>query len=199
MSITAALRQQDQVVQAPANVHGVEGRYASALYSAASKQGKLDQIGADMQTLDKALSSGTITSALKNPLLSAKEKSTIIDLIVEHLKLDATSGRFLQLLAENGQLGKMQRVFREFGTIMSAHRGEVICEVTSARPLDAAMLKDVEATLARFLKPKEKLVLHTKVDESILGGMIVSVGDRYADMSTRSKINLYERLVKDTI
>ena len=59
-----------------------------------------------------------------------------------------------------------------YGTLMAAHRGEVVCEVKTAKPLDAAMLKEVEGALKGFLKGNEKALINYSVDPSIIGGMV---------------------------
>lgn len=79
---------------------------------------------------------------------------------------------------------------------MAANRGEVVCEVTTAKPLDADSKGKLEATLKALVKAGQNIQLTTKVDPSIIGGMIVSVGDKYIDMSVSSKINKYTQLIK---
>lgn len=67
------------------------------------------------------------------------------------------------------------------------------------QPLDAASLKEVESALAGFLKKGQSLVLTTSVDPSIIGGMIVVIGDRYVDMSLSTKIQKYSELMQQAI
>ena len=59
-----------------------------------------------------------------------------------------------------------------FGTLMAAHRGEVVCSVTTAKPLDAAMKKEVEGAVKGFLKGNQKALINYSVDASIIGGMV---------------------------
>lgn len=82
---------------------------------------------------------------------------------------------------------------------MGAHRGELACEVTTAKPLDAAMQQELTAVLKSFVKSGQAIILTTKVDPTILGGMIVSIGDKYVDMSTAAKINKYTALIKAAV
>ncbi len=58
------------------------------------------------------------------------------------------------------------------------------------------MQKEVEGAIAGFLKQGEKSLIEYKVDPSIIGGMVVSVGDKYADMSMASKLKKYEDIIK---
>lgn len=100
-------------------------------------------------------------------------------------------------LAENGRMKRLDAVIEAYGKIMAAERGEIQCEVTTAKPLDAAQEKELEAALAGFTKKGEKILLTKKVDPSILGGMVVSVGDRFVDMSIAAKVKQYSQILKD--
>ena len=57
---------------------------------------------------------------------------------------------------------------------MAAHRGEVVCSVTTAKALDGAMKKDVEGAVKGFLKGKEKALISWSVDPNLIGGMVSS-------------------------
>ena len=78
----------------------------------------------------------------------------------------------LLALAENNRASYIGAVVNSYGTLMAAHRGEVVCQVTTAKPLDAAMLKEVEGALKGFLKGNEKALINYSVDPSIIGGMV---------------------------
>lgn len=65
--------------------------------------------------------------------------------------------------------------------------------------LDAATLKEVTAALSGFLQKGQSLKISTKVDPSIVGGLVVVLGDRYIDMSLASKIERYTTLLKQPV
>lgn len=69
----------------------------------------------------------------------------------------------------------------------------------SIQDLDAANKKELEAVLKGFLKKGETLKLSLKVDPTIIGGMIVSIGDKYVDMSIGSKIKKYTKLIEASV
>lgn len=81
---------------------------------------------------------------------------------------------------------------------MAANRGEVVCEVITAKPLDADTKNKLESALKGFLKKGQTILLTAKVDPSIIGGMVVSIGDKYVDMSVVSKIKKYTDLIQAT-
>lgn len=65
----------------------------------------------------------------------------------------------------------------------------------TAKELDASQKQKLEGVLKSFVKPNESVFITTKVDPSIIGGMIVSIGDRYVDMSVASKIKKYTDII----
>ena len=67
------------------------------------------------------------------------------------------------------------------------------------QPLESKESKDLEAALKGFLQKGESLLLETRVDPSIIGGMQVNIGDKYIDMSMASKIKAYSSLIRETL
>lgn len=61
------------------------------------------------------------------------------------------------------------------------------------------MKADLQKTLKAFAKKGENIILEMKVDPSIIGGMIVSIGDKYVDMSIASKIKKYSTLIQAAV
>ena len=114
----------------------------------------------------------------------------------DKMGMNALSKNLFLAMAENGRYAEFSSVVNAFGTIMAAHRGEVVCKVTTAKPLDANVKKEVESAISGFLKSGEKSLVSYEVDASIVGGMVVSIGDKFADMSILSKLNRYENIIR---
>merc|ERR1712080_692296 len=126
---------------------------------------------------------------LLDPSVSKGLKIDGINGVCKTLKVNDLSKNLLAALAENNR-------FTFISAVVAAHRGEVVCVVTTAKPLDAAMAKDVEAALGGFLKAGEKALISYTVDPAIVGGMVVSIADKFVDMSMISKLNKYSELIK---
>ncbi|XP_018012170.1 ATP synthase subunit O, mitochondrial, partial [Hyalella azteca] len=189
-----------QLVKAPVQLFTLEGRYATALYSAASKQKALPQVEKDLKEFGSLLKTDKpLKELLLNPLLKKELKKEALNFALTKKKANNLTINLFGALAENNRLAKVDAVLSSFDTIMAAERGEVVCEVTTAKPLDAAGQKEVQAALGAFLKKGETLNLTMKVDPSIIGGMVVSIGDKYVDMSIASKINKYTQVIQQTV
>ncbi|XP_051164365.1 ATP synthase subunit O, mitochondrial [Leptopilina boulardi] len=185
-----------QMIKPPIQVFGLEGRYATALFSAASKQKSLDVVEKDLTNIQGLLKTDKkFVEFVKDPSIKRKVKADAFNQIGSSVKLNPATTNMLSLLAENGRLAKLNQVVNAFKTIMAANRGEVVCEVITAKPLDADMKAKLETTLKMFLTKGQTILLNTKVDSSLIGGMVVSIGDRYVDMSVSSKIKKYSDLL----
>ncbi|KAK2527179.1 Atp5o [Columba guinea] len=238
---TSAARPVSKLVKPPIQVYGLEGRYATALYSAASKQKKLDQIEKELSRVATLLKDPKLSSVVLNPHTKGTVKQKAVNDALAKEKMSPITVNLMNLLAENGRLRHTPDIVSAFGKIMSAYRGEVLCSVTTAQihwfpvghehrlsvwliafrvmwtpivnlpplfflssvgifqPLDDASLTELKSALNGFLAKGEILKLETKTDPSILGGMIVNIGEKYVDMSTRSKIQKLTKIMRETV
>ncbi|XP_078513056.1 ATP synthase peripheral stalk subunit OSCP, mitochondrial [Lissotriton helveticus] len=187
-----------KLIRPPISVFGLEGRYATALYSAASKEKKLDQVEKDLTRVSALVKESKMFALITDPHVKRAIKQKSLKDVLAKEKLAPITVNFVNLLAENGRLSKTESIIASFSKIMSAHRGEVLCSVTSARPLDEPTLADLKTALNGFLAKGQVLQLETKTDPAILGGMVISIGDKYIDMSTKAKIQKLGKIMRET-
>lgn len=186
-----------QMIKPPVQIFGMEGRYACALYSAATKMKTLDQVEKDLVKFQAVIKKDEkLRDILSNPTIQRKVMMSAIKHVGETSNMTPASTNLLVTLAENGRLKRTDAVITAFRTIMAAHRGEVVCEVITAKPLESGQQSKLESALKSFLKPSETLQITSKVDPSIIGGMIVSIGDKYVDMSISTKVKKYKELIE---
>lgn len=137
-----------QLVKPPVQVFGIEGRYACALYSAASKQKCLEAVEKDLTGFQADYKKDTkLRDYIINPTIKRSLKAAALKDAAKEVKFNPATGFFLEQLAENGRLNKLDNIINAYKLIMSAHRGEVVCEVTTSKPLEAAQRKELEAQL----------------------------------------------------
>jgi len=188
------------LVKPPIQVFGVGGRYATALYSAASKQKNIDQVDKDVAKVEALMKkSKTLGDFMGNPTINRKTKTSVLADVLKGEKLSPSTVNFFSMLAENSRLNKSKEIFDSWKKIMAAHRGEVVCNVTTAKALDSSQQKQVQEALKAFVKKGESLQLNMNVDPSLIGGMIVEVGDKYVDMSTATKVKNLTNLIKEAV
>lgn len=137
-----------QVLKPPIQVFGTEGRYATALYSAATKQKQLEAVEKDLIQVQNAMKKNeNLRQVITSPIINKKVMANTLAEASKSISFQTSTANLLALLAENGQLKKIDGVINAYKTIMSAHRGEVVCEVVTAKPLEGGQRKQLEDVL----------------------------------------------------
>ncbi|XP_065837658.1 ATP synthase subunit O, mitochondrial-like [Oscarella lobularis] len=188
------------VVKAPIQVFGIEGRYAHATYSAAARNKKLEEVEKELQSLKTLIGAHPdVSQYLKNPVIKKIEKQATLQELLKAEKCSSITVNLFGCLAENNRLSKAIGVIGAYEKLMSAHRGEVECTVTSAKSLTSDNLKSLQESLRGFIEKGQTLKMNTKTDPSLIGGMIVEIGDKRIDMSIFSKIKQLTGLLREAI
>ncbi|QPC74771.1 hypothetical protein HYE68_005523 [Fusarium pseudograminearum] len=190
-------------VKSPVSVFGVDGTYASALYTAAVKTSSVDAAADAVIKLGALIEKDPkLVAVLRTPTLADADKKAIVDELVKQINTkDETVKNFLSTLAENNRLGLIPGVVDKFSTIISAARGEVELTVTSAQALDKRTLNRLETAVAKssYVGQGKKLKVTNEVNPDIVGGLVVEVGDRTIDLSVSSRIAKMNKLLTDTL
>ncbi|XP_072018792.1 ATP synthase subunit O, mitochondrial-like [Amphiura filiformis] len=197
MSTSSALRQS---AKAPIKVYGLGGRYAHALYAAANKQNKLDVVDTELTTLQNTLNQNEKLAAfVSNPSVNKQNKLGVLQDFAKEQKMSDLSSNFVALLTENNRLNKLKDVLSAWSQIMSAHKGEVVCNIKTAKALDSSQEKQLREALAAFVKKGDSLKINTEIDPTILGGMVGEIGDKYIDMSVATKVKKMTQLISEAV
>jgi len=188
-----------KAIKPPIQLFGLEGRYATALYSAATKMKQVDKVESELVHLQVEMrKNANLREIMTSPIINRKVLAKSLKEASAQINYSAATSNLLSLMAENNRMRKLDGVITAFKTIMAAHRGEVVCEVITAKALEAGQKKSLEDALKKFIKPNETILLTSKVDPSIIGGMVISIADRYVDMSIATKVKKYTDLIAAT-
>lgn len=177
-------------------INKVAERYANALYALCQEKKAVDAVSEDMATVIGALDvSSELVVALEGPIANTDEKSAVVNALSDAIKANAISRNFLRLLAVKRRLTALRAIVAAFNALVTAGRGEVTATVTSATKLKAKDVKVIQDTLQKQLDAS--VVVEQKVDESIIGGLIVQVGDRMIDSSVNTKLQKLKLAMKE--
>lgn len=198
--MTAAEKLGESFIQPPIPQFGLAGRYSSALYSAASKNKTLDTVEKELASFKKLIATDdNLKMFLMDKSIARKKKAEAVKGIMGDLKMSVTTTQLFVVLAENGRMAEASKVIDMFAAQMMASKGQVPAQVTSAEPLEKAELDELTKTLKGLIGKGETLLLTQKVDKSIIGGLIIDLGERHIDMSIDAKIKKMEALLLETI
>ena len=157
--------------------------YAEALFKAqasdlAGTAAWLDELAAvaDNDQLQQFADSPRVTDAQVFELISG----------VVRTALPEAGKNFLRLVIENRRLAALSVVAQQFRALLNAQSGTADAVVHSAFPIEAAALAELSSTLEkRFAR---KLQVSVQLDESLIGGIRVVVGDEVLDTSVKARL-----------
>jgi F-type H+-transporting ATPase subunit delta len=165
--------------------------YAEALFEAAKEKGKLDEIRDQLgQFADAVAESRDLQIFLFSPYFSSAEKRDGIGRAVSGAEAELVN--FLELLAEKHRMPAIFRIRQRFDDLWAKENKQLEVTLTSAVELDPDVAKRVGKEIER--QTDRKIELSTDVDEGIIGGLVLQVGNMVLDASVRSKL---ERLRKE--
>jgi F-type H+-transporting ATPase subunit O len=174
------------------HLNGLAARYANATYVAASKGGILDKVEQQLLGLAKsAAESPKFAQFLENPMISRSEK---IKAVESFDKLAPVTKNLLVTMAGNARLAELPKVASTFAQLMKAKRGEVDAKIISAEPLPKAVLKDIQDAMKSQVPAGQTVILETLTDPSIVGGLQVQIGDKFLDLSVKSRVEEISRM-----
>jgi F-type H+-transporting ATPase subunit O len=182
----------------PLRLHGIEGTYATALFSVASKTNKIVEVEKDLQKLNNAISNDSqLKVILSSPLLNHDQRTKTAEALASLLNLGGTTSNLLVAMAEYGRLGHVDKVSEGFFTLLDAQRGIVPVTIISADELSQEKLGELEVALKKsgLLQANQNPVIRTETNSELIGGFVVEIGDRTVDLSIASKINSYSKAV----
>src|SRR5215213_351875 len=170
----------------------VDRVYAEALFDVAKQKGKLGAIGAEPgQFVDALEKDRELQVFFFSPYFSSAEK-------VEGLRRAIDGGdpelvNFLELLIEKNRMTETFRVRRRFVELWKQENKRIDVTVTSAVELDSAVVEKIGEEIER--QTGRKVELASRVDDDILGGIVLQVGNMVLDASIRSRLEKLRKSV----
>jgi F-type H+-transporting ATPase subunit delta len=174
---------------------GVAKRYAHALFELAQDTGSVDQVSADLASLRRAMeTSADLRRLVRSPVFSAEDQAKALKAVLDKMGANALTAKFVLLLAQKRRLPVLTQIIQAYEHLIAASRGETEAEVTAARSLSDAEIAELKSVLKARLGKEPRL--NSKVDPTLLGGLVVKVGSRMIDSSLRTKLDGLRQAMK---
>src|SRR3954451_1724552 len=165
--------------------------YADALFGVAKEKDELDEIHEQLgQFADAMDESHDMQSFFFSPYFSTSEKSEAISKAISGANDEFVN--FLELLTEKNRMPVIFAIRRTFDELWAEERKRLDVTVTSAVELDPKVVKKVGDEIQK--QTGREIDLNSVVDENVIGGLVLRVGNRVLDASVRAKL---ERLRKE--
>ncbi len=166
-------------------------RYAEAAFEIAERDDSMEAWVAAFAIADERLTGSEAIRLLSNPAVPATARVEVLERILGE---DVTGAQrnLLALLVRRGRFEQLPAVIREFGRLYRQREGIVQATVTSAVALETTEIESLQAHLETMTG--KHIELSQEVDPSLLGGVVVRVGDQLIDGSVQGRL---ERLRTD--
>jgi F-type H+-transporting ATPase subunit delta len=169
----------------------IASRYAKSLLTLAVERGSLEETRKDIDLFIKVCEENRdFVLLLRNPIVQKSKKSTIINEIFSD-KVSELTLAFLSIIVRKGREKFLPQIAEAFITLYNEHKGIIKAEVTTTFALTEDLRNEVKKVVREI---SGKTVSLTEViDESIIGGFIIKVGDRQIEDTISSKLNVLRR------
>ena len=171
-------------------------RYAEALFELGQQQGAAENWLGQLSEIARALSDEAVASFLESPRPKAEDKLRIVSRITAGR--DPMIANFVGVLTERQSTGLIQKIVDEYSELLNEALGRQRAEVTTATAMTSAQERRLRETLGSALQ--KEIVLDTRQDPDIIGGLVVRVGDQIIDGSVRTRLQIMrQRLVQGSL
>ena len=159
-------------------------RYAEAAFEIGRADRTLDAWERDLGRLRDALADPELRSLVEHPAVPYADKERVVRRVVGDVAPEALN--LVLLMVRRGRPGAIDPMVGHFAALVRRHRGISLAEVRTALPLDDAQRTAVMDRLHELTG--DEIEINEVVDDSLIGGITVRIGDRLYDASVRNRL-----------
>ncbi len=161
-------------------------RYAGAMFEIGSKQNQLDRTLEDVQEIAQIFAHRKLAYLLQEPKVPAQRKETAIRQALTS-KVLPTSLNLALLVVQRDLVEIMPNIARELEQLVMNYKNQAVAQVTTAKQIDDAQMALIKHALEQ--RTGKNIILQTRTEPAILGGVVARVGDQVIDGSVRYRLN----------
>ena len=162
-------------------------RYAKAVFDLASESGELDNVTSEFRALGALVDGNAeLKLALSNPMVDPAERKALMKAILDRAGASALTKNAVLLITDHRRSDVLPQIAADLARLSDEKAGRIQAEVTSAAALSEPQYQRVSASLEKLTG--RKISLARKVDASLIGGVVVRVGDRVFDGSVATRL-----------
>ncbi|HEY2736497.1 MAG TPA: ATP synthase F1 subunit delta [Polyangiales bacterium] len=163
-------------------------RYGSAILALATQENKVDRVSSDLHDFAASWKdSRALRAAFENPVISVEARRKILRAVAAASGMDDLTVRSLLMLSDRGRLTELPQIVEAFDELAEARGGRVRAEVITASELPEAYFSELQKILEQVTG--KHVIVTTRVDPSLLGGVVTRIGDQVFDGSLSHKLS----------
>ncbi|HEX7538686.1 MAG TPA: ATP synthase F1 subunit delta [Syntrophales bacterium] len=169
-------------------------RYARAFFDIAVEEGKIEDYGRELATFASLIvQNKALQEFLANPIFELKSKKNVIEELLGRTQISGRTANFLRLLVDKQRinfLGEIENAYREF---MDKSLKKVRVSVKTPYPLTSELEGALKQRVAEMTGKEVEMTVED--DASLIGGLIVRVGDTMYDGSIKTQLGNIRKLL----
>ena len=170
-------------------------RYAEALSGSISDDGALEKALGNLKSFNEAMSlEPELARFFEHPSISTDKKKNVVQEICSKLGVEESVSNMMTLLNERGKILFLGKIVEYFENAVDRRLNRTRVQVTSAHPLTSANTDRLKAALNEILG--KTILIDTEVDESLIGGIMLRIGDQVADDTIRNRLEILKRTIE---
>lgn len=172
-------------------------RYSAALFALAKEAGTVDACVGELDAFVAALAKDAeIQDFFYSPVVDRAQKTALLrDAFAS--RLSELTFNFLVLLVRKRRERLIETIARQMHELLDQDAGRAVATIATPTALDPAQLADVARKLSGVYR--QPIIAQGRVDASLLGGMVVQMGDNYVDASVAGKLEEVRRHLLSTL
>lgn len=159
-------------------------RYAEAAFEVGLRDGTVDAWRRELDAAAGIIGDPTVLRTLENPAIPLETRTDLLSALKPSVSQPVLN--LILLLVRRGRIGTLSLVAAEFRRLDDRRNGVTVASATSASALDSGEVAALTQQLEELTGGRVELTL--QIDPSLLGGLVVRVGDRLIDGSVRGRL-----------
>lgn len=173
----------------------VSSRYTEALFNIAKEKNFVTKIQDDLKLVsDTFLDNADLSKFFFNPIISVDDKKDIIEKLFKN-NIDNVSFSFINILLDKKRESNIFEIKELYDKLVNNLFSKVVAEIYTAVDINDSKetVDNLKSTLSSYLE--KEVEIKTFVDESILGGVLIKIGDRIIDGTVKTQLDNISRIL----
>jgi F-type H+-transporting ATPase subunit delta len=165
----------------------ISKRYAKALLSLGQEDGNYAEYGENLKEFAELCADNPeFSKVIGNPVFSVEDRKKVLDDILERSAFADYVKNFLRLLLDKNRIGGIGDVSAYYMRLTDELSNIIRAEIITARPLKEEVMDKLDGVLSKITSKTVKATVEE--DESLIGGLVVKIGDLVLDGSVRAQL-----------
>ena len=170
-------------------------RYAEALSGNISDTGALEKALENLKAFDEAMKTeNQLARFFEHPSIATEKKKNLVQELCSRLAVEDKVSNMLIMLNERSKILYLEKIVEYFEKVVDRRLNRKRVHVISAHPLTNENIGRLKAALNKILG--KTILIDTEVDESLIGGIMLRIGDQVADDTIRNRLEILKRTIE---